>query len=502
MRYTSTRDSRLAAQSAAAIQMGMVPGGGLFVPVEIPRLDLRDLRGRSYQQVAHHVLSALLTDFSPEELWACVERAYNPSTFDIEPVIDLVPLDSRRSVMELWHGPTAAFKDVALQIMPGLLRAAKGKLGDALHTVILVATSGDTGKAALEGFKDAEAISIIVFYPHGGVSEIQKLQMATTGGSNTHVLAVRGNFDDCQTGVKQLFGDEDLKSELAKDGFAFSSANSINWGRLCPQIVYYFHAYLCLLERGLIAEAEPIDFCVPTGNFGNILAAFYARAMGLPVDRLVCASNKNKILADFFSTGVYDRNREFYRTMSPSMDILISSNLERFLFEASGHDAGKINEWYPSLARTGRFAVDRKTRTALDEVIIPGWVDEPRVLETIRKVHEASGYVLDTHTAVAVAVGEDVKCAGRGKRYTVIASTASPYKFSGDVLLGLRRERVEDELESMALLHELSGTPIHRAVAGLREKPVRHDRVIDVGSMREATLEIIEGLRASRAPGR
>jgi threonine synthase len=502
MRYTSTRASRWAALSAAAIRTGMVPGGGLFVPEGIPRIQLRDLRGRSYRQVAHHVLSSLLTDFTPEELWACVERAYSPSTFDRESVIDLVPLDARRSVMELWHGPTAAFKDVALQIMPGLLGAAKRKLGDDTHTIILVATSGDTGKAALEGFKDAEGLSIIVFYPQGGVSEIQRLQMATTGGSNTHVLAVRGNFDDCQTAVKQLFGDEDLESELARDGFAFSSANSINWGRLCPQIVYYFYSYLLLLERGLIAEDEPVDFCVPTGNFGNILAAFYARAMGLPAGKLVCASNKNKILADFFSTGVYDRRREFYRTMSPSMDILISSNLERLLFEASGHDDGKINEWYRSLDRTGRFEVDEKTRAALGEAIISGWVDEPRVLETIRKVHDASGYVLDTHTAVAVAVGEDVTCGGRGNRTMVIASTASPYKFSGDVLFGLEGRRVEDEFESMARLQAVSGTPIHQAVAGLREKPVRHDRVIDVSDMRKATREIIEGIRASREPAR
>jgi threonine synthase len=497
MRYTSTRDSRLAAPSAAAIQLGMVPGGGLFVPAEIPRMDFRDLRGRSYREVAHRVLSALLTDFSSEELQSCVERAYNPSTFDIESVVDLAPLDSRRSILELWHGPTAAFKDVALQIMPALLTAAKGKLGDASHTVILVATSGDTGKAALEGFKDARGISIIVFYPHGGVSEIQRLQMATTDGSNTHVLAVRGNFDDCQSGVKEIFGDEGLKPELAKAGFAFSSANSINWGRLCPQIVYYCYAYLLLLERGAIADAEPIDFCVPTGNFGNILAAFYARAMGLPAGKLICASNKNKILADFFTTGVYDRDRQFYRTMSPSMDILISSNLERFLFEASGHDAGKISEWYTSLARSGRFEVDGKTRAVLDDVIVPGWVDEPRVLETIRKVYEDSGYVLDTHTAVAVAVGETVGRGGPGGRHTVIASTASPYKFSGDVLLGLQGARAGDEFESVDRLHQLSGTPIHRAVAGLREKPVIHDRIIDVGDMRKATLEIIEGIRAS-----
>jgi threonine synthase len=318
--------------------------------------------------------------------------------------------------------------------------------------------------------------------------------MATIDGLNTYVLSVRGNFDDCQTGVKRLFADEQLKSELAARGVALSSANSINWGRLCPQIVYYFYAYIMLRERAQIAEGEAINFCVPTGNFGNILAGFYAQAMGLPVERFICASNKNKILTDFFETGVYDRNREFFRTMSPSMDILISSNLERFLFEMTGHDDGKINAWYSSLAETGQFRVDETTKAAMDEVILAGWVDEPRALRSIRDVYESFHYVIDTHTAVGVAVSDGID---HGGRHTVIDSTASPYKFSGDVLRGLCGEAVEDEFESIVRLHELSGIPIHRAVDGLREKPVRHGRILDVGQMKEALLDVLEEVTPS-----
>jgi threonine synthase len=397
--------------------------------------------------------------------------------------------------------------------MPGLLSKSKKMLGDGSHTVLLVATSGDTGKAALEGFKDGKGLSVIVFFPHGGVSEIQRLQMATTEGSNVHVLAVRGNFDDCQTGVKQIFADEALGRELAGRGVTLSSANSINWGRLCPQIVYYFHAYLRLLELGRIERGEPIHVCVPTGNFGNILAGFYAKAMGLPIDKLICASNRNRILADFFTTRIYDRNREFHRTMSPSMDILISSNLERFLFEVSGHDASRVRGWYAELSRTGRFAVDEAIGAAMGELIVPGWVDEPRVLETIRRTFERFRYVVDPHTAVALAVADALGLGldpeeTRGPRigvdprieledrHTVIDSTASAYKFSGDVLRGIAGEEVADEFESIARLQRISGVPIHRAVDGLRQKPVRHERVIDVDGMKGATLEIIERLTA------
>ncbi len=492
MKYVSTRDNYPAGQSAEVINVGMVPGGGLFVPRDIPAVNVAELAAASYNQTARCVLNPLLTDFSSDELGGCVEHAYNLDTFDIPQVIAVKALGAAHSIMELWHGPTAAFKDVALQIMPHFLAAAKAKLGESHHTVILVATSGDTGKAALEGFRDCAGISIIVFYPEEGVSEIQKSQMVTTEGSNTSVVAVKGNFDDCQSGVKSLFSDAQLRGRLATDGFAFSSANSINWGRLCPQIVYYVQAYAMLVQQRIIAAGDPINFCVPTGNFGNILAAYYAKRMGLPIKRLLCASNKNKILADFFESGIYDKNRTFYRTTSPSMDILISSNLERFLFEVTGHDAAKIRAWYTRLAETGRFEVDADTKARMDAVVTPGWVNEPDVLHTIGTVYRSHGYVIDTHTAVAVAMSAGMDSDGV---HTVVDSTASPYKFSRNVVAAIGGKVVEDEFESIEKLHELTGLPVHRAVEGLREKRVRHTRTIAADEMRATVLDILKAWR-------
>jgi threonine synthase len=393
--------------------------------------------------------------------------------------------------MELWHGPTAAFKDVALQIMPHFMLYSKKKIGNKRHTVILVATSGDTGKAALEGFKNCEDISIIVFYPHGGVSEVQRLQMATTDGSNTYVAAVNGNFDDCQTGVKQIFSDYDLSTDLDKKGFELSSANSINWGRLCPQIVYYFHAYQMLVNNGTIRENDPVNFCVPTGNFGNILAGYYAKLMGLPIKRLVCASNKNRILSDFFSTGTYDRNRNFYKTISPSMDILISSNLERFLYEMDKKDGERINSLYTSLNVSGAFSVEKAIKENIDSVLSYGWVDEPQVLSMIKKTYEQTGYILDTHTAVAMAVCNKL---GPFDEHMVIASTASPYKFSSDVLSGLGKTVPEDEFEAVETISALSQSPVHRAISGLRSKEVKHNHVINIDQMKNFTLDIIRNI--------
>jgi threonine synthase len=380
---------------------------------------------------------------------------------------------------------------VALQIMPRFLDYAKKKADNALHTVILVATSGDTGKAALEGFRNAPGISIVVFYPHGGVSEIQRLQMATTDGANTHVAAVRGNFDDCQTGVKNIFSDERLRDELLRRGIELSSANSINWGRLCPQIVYYVAAYGDAVRRGKIRSGDLVDFCVPTGNFGNILAAYYAKAMGLPVGRLLCASNKNRVLADFFATGTYDRRREFFQTNSPSMDILISSNLERFLFAMTGGDAARVSGWYNRLSREGAFTIDETTRRAIGDSIVAGWIDEPEVLSTIASVHNTFGYVPDTHTAVGIALCERCRIPGR---HTIIASTASPYKFSGDVLEALEHSHPADEFACIERLCAISGIPVHRAMQGLRERPVLHNRVIDIGQMLPTTSEIIAAI--------
>ncbi|MDG5815045.1 threonine synthase [Chitinispirillales bacterium ANBcel5] len=488
MNYVSTRNNHPAVQSSQAINLGMVPSGGLFVPETIPQLSINDCIGKSYTATAEQVLAPLLDDFSSKEIKDCVALAYDNS-FDVPDVINLSKVSPDSWVLELWHGPTAAFKDVALQIMPHFMRYSKQKNSERRHTLIMVATSGDTGKAALEGFKDCEGISIVVFFPHGGVSEVQKLQMLTTSGNNTSVIAVEGNFDDCQSSVKELFSDKQLREKAQRKGVAFSSANSINWGRLCPQIVYYVKAYASLVEKGEVAVGESIDFCIPTGNFGNILAGYYAQKMGLPIRKLICASNKNNVLTDFFKTGHYDRNRQFHRTMSPSMDILISSNLERFLFEMTGHNADKVLKWYNQLQDRGEFKVDEETFETMRAVIEASWVDEPAVLETIGEVYKQSGYVLDTHTAVAFAASRKVK---KDAVPVIIASTASPFKFSGDVLQGLNKgEAAEDEFESVRKLHELSKMNIHRAVDGLKEKRINHGLVISKGEMGKVVEKIV-----------
>ncbi len=488
MHYISTRGNYPAVSAAEAINLGMVPRGGLFVPERLPAVDPAPAASESYHQTAQRVLEPLLSDFTSPEIRACIEAAYNEESFDIPDVTGIKQISERETVLELWHGPTAAFKDVALQIMPHFLVTAKRKLGKQAHTVILVATSGDTGKAALEGFKNCEGVSIIVFFPDDGVSEIQKLQMVTTDGDNTHVAAVRGNFDDCQTAVKSLFGDERLGRLIAREGFVFSSANSINWGRLCPQIVYYYRAYGALVAQGIIQAGDQINFAVPTGNFGNILAGWYAKRMGVPINRLICASNKNNVLSDFIWTGRYDRNREFFRTMSPSMDILISSNLERYLFEISGRDAGSVTGWYEKLARDGGFMIPEDLKGAMQRELVANWVDETRVLETVAQVYQDAGYVIDTHTAVGVAVNRDREDDGL---HTVIDSTASPYKFSSDVLQAIAGRKAADEFQSIEQLCRISGQPVHRGLANLRERPIRHDRVIDIGAMRETVLGIL-----------
>jgi threonine synthase len=491
MHYISTRKNHEPVTGSQAIALGMVPEGGLFVPERVPRIDPAMCAGKTYQEVAEQILAPLLPDFSADDMAQCISRAYNNSTFDSENIVNLVPFDAKRSIMELWHGPTAAFKDIALQIMPHFLATAKRTLGDTSHTVILVATSGDTGKAALEGFKNCKGISIIVFYPHEGVSEIQKLQMATTDGDNTYVVAVKGNFDHCQNGVKRILGSKALREQFGRNGFEFSSANSINWGRLCPQIVYYWTSYYALAADNIIKPGDKVNFCIPTGNFGNILAGYYALRMGLPIGKLICASNKNNVLTDFFESGRYDSNRTFYRTMSPSMDILISSNLERFLFEVTDHDAVTVDAWNRSLADTGVFVVDAVTRERMNCIIEPGWVDEQEVSATIAKVFKQTGYVLDTHTAVAAAVSERVSAAG-GATHTVIASTACPYKFSHHVLAGMTGMSPDDEFTAIERIAELSHLPVHRALSNLRERPVLHTKIIERSQMKDMLLEIME----------
>ena len=487
-RYISTRGNSPAVSFAGAVNQGMVSAGGLFVPEHVPQIDFSKLAGKPYQKVAVDTLTPYMGGFDKGEIEACVNEAYTIDSFDIPGVVKTVPVGNNKHILELWHGPTAAFKDVALQIMPRFMRFAKAKCGDDSHTMILVATSGDTGKAALEGFKNRDGISIVVFYPSGGVSEIQRLQMATTDGANTRVIAVRGNFDDCQNGVKALFGDEKLREEAILRGIRFSSANSINWGRLCPQIVYYIKSYLDLVKSGVVSYGDEIDFCVPTGNFGNILAGYYAREMGLPIRKLICASNRNNVLTDFFASGVYDRNREFHKTMSPSMDILISSNLERFLFEMSGRDAGKIAGWYKSLNDTGKFSVGEDILGKMKSLIEACWVDEREALDAIGALFHERDYVMDTHTAVAAAAGRQARDVP-----VVIVSTASPYKFSVDVLKGLDIASGDDEFEAVRRLSYTGTGPIHRAVDGLQEKPVLHDKVIDISEMRETVRQLIVG---------
>jgi threonine synthase len=489
MHYISTRNNHDQVAASRAIALGMVPEGGLFVPDRVPPGGFVPEGNEPYQSVANRILSPLLEDFSDSDLGECIQRAYNKDSFDTDAIVNVVPLDDRRSVMELWHGPTAAFKDIALQIMPHLMAVSKKNLNDHSHTVILVATSGDTGKAALEGFKNCGGISIIVFYPHGGVSEIQKLQMTTTDGDNTRVVAVKGNFDECQTEVKRLLGDPALRTRFQSRGVEFSSANSINWGRLCPQVAYYFSAYGALVKRRAIDDGEPVNFCIPTGNFGNIFAGYYALRMGLPIAKLICASNNNNVLADFFATGCYDSNRPFARTNSPSMDILISSNLERFLFEVTGHNAAAVAEWTRLLAATGRFSVDAATKESMSRFIVPGWVNEDEVLAAIGDEFRRSGYLFDTHTAVAAAVAKKLP---PDKHHTIIASTASPFKFGTAVLAGMTGETIGDEFTAIERISDLSGLPIHRALAGLRQRRELHTRVIEKNRMQETLLELMQ----------
>lgn len=498
--YISTRDNYPEIPASRAIKVGMVPTGGLFVPKSIPRFSLEEignLVGASYQTLAEVILSRYLDDYVAEEIRSYVAQAYHEHNFGPPEVTPLRRLEEGLHVLELWHGPTAAFKDVALQLLPHLLAGAVRKVGSGKEIVILVATSGDTGKAALEGFKDVPGTRIIVFYPFDGVSKIQQLQMTTTGGGNTYVVGVKGNFDDCQAGVKSIFGDKDYGDFLSAHGFELSSANSINWGRLAPQVVYYFSAYLQLVAQGAIALGDEINFVVPTGNFGNILAAWYAAAMGLPVHKLICASNENKVLADFFATGTYDRRRPFYQTISPSMDILISSNLERFLFEINGRDAAAIRRWMEALQVEGHFTVDPGTKAAMDERMWGGYATEAETLATIREVFRDCGYTLDPHTAVGMKVYWDYRRESGDQRVTVLAATASPFKFNASVLRAIAGEEKVEGLDEFAMLEELarlSGLPVHPGLKGLAEKEVRHHRLAGKDEFKDH-IEDILGLK-------
>ena len=475
--YISTRGNFDKVKASQAIKLGMVPNGGLFVPEIIPEINMEELyqiNDNLYQETAKSILKLFLDDYSEEEINECVNNAYNEDNFAHPAMAPVVKLKEGTYILELWYGPTAAFKDMALQIMPCFLSKAIKKVNSEKEVVILVATSGDTGKAALEGFKNVPGIKIIVFFPRDGVSKVQELQMTTTDGNNTYVVAVKGNFDDCQSAVKEIFADSSFKEILENRGYELSSANSINWGRLLPQIVYYFTAYLELVREKEITPGEKVNFIVPTGNFGNILAGWYAK-MGLPVNRMICASNENKVLTDFFLTGEYDSNRNFKQTNSPSMDILISSNLERFLFEVTGHDAQKINKWMTDLKTNGKFIIDQETKEAIEETLTGGFATEPETLATIKEVFSTEGYTLDTHTAVAVKVYDEFVQKTSDQTKSIIDSTASPFKFNSSVLEAIKgKEAVlgKDEFTIIEELSKVSGVSVHRALKDLDQKPV------------------------------
>lgn len=477
MKYVSTRSDKYKVESAEAIKTGIAPDGGLFVPEEIPQLSLDEIEkfaNLSYPELAKKILSLYLTDYTEEELSDCVNSAYTSEKFESEAIAPLHKLDDKAFVLELWHGPTCAFKDMALQILPHFLVKAIKKTGEDRDVIILVATSGDTGKAALEGFKDVKNTKIQVFYPVSGVSKIQKLQMATQDGSNVSVISVDGNFDDAQTGVKKIFGNADYAKEASDLGYVFSSANSINWGRLVPQIVYYFYSYASLVKTGEIKCGDKINIVVPTGNFGNILAAYYAKEMGLFVDKLICASNQNNVLTDFIKTGVYDKNRKFETTISPSMDILISSNLERLLFHMSGKNFNLVKEYMASLAASGKYSVDKEIFDSISNVFCAGYCDDAQTKQTIKETYEKYGYTIDTHTAVAKNVYDKYEKDTSDGKKTVIASTANPYKFNKAVLEAICEDALPDgEFELIDLLHEKSGLNVPKSLAGLKNKFIR-----------------------------
>ncbi|MGI6449477.1 MAG: threonine synthase [Desulfitobacteriia bacterium] len=467
--YISTRGNIEPQTSAQAITLGMVPQGGLFVPQTIPAIDWQELRGLNYAELALKIMKTFLPELPHNTLTEAV-NVYQDGRFAGENPAPLINTGTC-GLLELWHGPTAAFKDMALQVLPYLLKASAKTIGLQEEILILTATSGDTGKAALEGFRDVPGTKIMVFYPEGGVSPVQEKQMTTTGGFNTRVAAVQGNFDQCQTAVKKMFSSQSLRQRLQQKGIVFSSANSINWGRLLPQIVYYYWAYLQAVAQGRISDGAKLNIVVPTGNFGNILAAYYAKRMGLPLGLLICAANRNKVLADFFQTGVYDINRPFYLTSSPSMDILISSNFERFLFEISGRDSERINHWFTSLTREGCFTVEQGILDLCRQEMAAGWATEEGVAQTIKEVYRSQGYLLDPHTAVGMKVYQDYREKSGDQTYTVLTSTASPFKFASSVLQALAIDYNQDDpWEALNLLSQVTSWEIPANLQDLRAK--------------------------------
>lgn len=498
MLYESTRGHSRPVSAAEAIKLGIAPDGGLFVPEREVRLapaDFVRLATLNYRQRAAHILSCFLTDFESAEIEESVAQAYGANKFDVKEIAPVRTVTAGGPhFLELWRGPTCAFKDLALQILPQLLTKAAIKTGETAEIVILVATSGDTGKAALEGFRGVSGTRIIVFFPAEGVSAMQRLQMVTQEGGNTHVIAVHGNFDDTQNGVKAIFTDPTVNATLHRQGRRFSSANSINWGRLVPQIVYYFSAYLDLQNRNEIKPGQAINFVVPTGNFGNILAGFYARRMGLPINRLICAANRNNVLTEFIRTGTYDRHRTFHRTVSPSMDILVSSNLERLLYELTDRNAARVGSWMTELRKTGRYQVDHTTREQVSRLFWSDFASEGETLAAIRATWQQHGYLIDPHTAVGKSVYDKYQAATGDHTPTVIISTASPFKFNQAVacaLLDDRETKNKSEFELLETLAAFTGLKIPPELRGLDQKPVRHHTEVAIEEMPGAVLEIL-----------
>ena len=493
MFYKSTRSNEAAVASAAqVIKQGLANDGGLFVPESIPTLTLEEVQAlckEDYPVRAATILSKFLSDYTYEELLADCHEAYAETSF-VGGAAPMVNIHDNLESLELWHGPTAAFKDMALQIMPRLLSRALKKTGEDRTALILVATSGDTGKAALEGYKDVDGVKIMVFYPVDGVSRVQKLQMATQTGSNVNVCAIRGNFDDAQSGVKVIFGDKDMAEQLNEKGYFFSSANSINWGRLAPQIVYYVSAYCDLLNSGKCKLGDSFNVCVPTGNFGNIFAAYLAKRMGLPIEHMVCASNVNNILTDFLRTGTYDRNRDFHLTMSPSMDILISSNLERLLYFTAGSE--KTAAYMEALKKDGCYTVDAEILAEIRKNFSGYFTSEEDTAKTIHNTFEKYGYLADTHTAVAIHAAEEYVRESGDTRPMVIDSTASPYKFANNVYRAVTGKDATSDLDALDELAATTGTQIPYPLAGLAERKVNFDQTIDRTEMAQAVLDYLK----------
>lgn len=491
IKYKSTRGSADVKTASQAVIRGIAEDRGLYVPDSIPALPFSpaEWKGKPYKEIAREIISAFFTDYTEEEMQACVDGAYD-GKFEADDVVPVVKAGDAY-FLELYHGKTAAFKDMALSILPYLLTTAVKKEHEDKKIAILTATSGDTGKAALEGFADVPGTEIIVFFPSDGVSEVQKRQMTTQEGKNTHVFGITGNFDDAQTGVKKIFSDDDFAAELAAHGVKLSSANSINIGRLVPQVAYYVYAYIKLLENGAVKDGEKINIVVPTGNFGNILAAYYASKMGIPVNRFLCASNKNKVLTDFINTGVYDINREFYCTNSPSMDILISSNLERLLYHLSGDDGSAVSELMSRLEQDRKYTVSDEIRKGLSD-FAAGFADEEETKQTIAAMYRENGYLIDTHTAVAYKVYEDYRRETGDETPTIIASTASAYKFASSVAEALDMPEESDGFAYVRALHEKTGVPVPSGLKDLDKKDIRHKEVIEKSAMKDAVSDCLK----------